>query len=105
MSFHLKRNTAEKKAYRAAKVAMYKRDGYRCRSCNASESLTPHHIVFQSQQGSDELDNLVTLCVECHHAVHDGFLRVVIVEVCSKFEGSFTVKFTRLKGWRPQCAS
>ena len=31
-----------------------------------------HHIIFRSQGGSDELDNLITLCEKCHKAIHDG---------------------------------
>ena len=31
-----------------------------------------HHIVFRSQGGSDESENLITLCHTCHKALHDG---------------------------------
>jgi 5-methylcytosine-specific restriction endonuclease McrA len=90
----MKRDTAEKKAYRAAKLVMYKRDGYRCRSCNSSDSLTPHHIVFRSQLGPDDVDNLLTLCIQCHIAVHDRFLLIDVTDGA--------VRFIRVKGWRPQ---
>ena len=30
-----------------------------------------HHIVFKSQGGSDEADNLVALCLVCHGKRHN----------------------------------
>jgi hypothetical protein len=63
--------------------------------------LTPHHIVYRSQGGTDDLDNLVTLCMKCHDDVHGGRLKVELHEVCSKFAGSYTLKFRRLEGWKP----
>jgi 5-methylcytosine-specific restriction endonuclease McrA len=63
--------------------------------------LHPHHIKYKSAGGEDTLDNLVTLCWKCHRAVHDGFLKVTVHEVCSKFEGSYMVKFERMGGWAP----
>ena len=29
-----------------------------------------HHILFKSQGGTDEIDNLVALCRDCHDAAH-----------------------------------
>jgi len=34
--------------------------------------LEVHHIVFRSQQGSDEETNLLTLCKTCHDGLHAG---------------------------------
>jgi 5-methylcytosine-specific restriction endonuclease McrA len=76
--------------YDKNKQAMYRRDNWRCRHCNSSHNLTPHHIVFQSQGGTDDLDNLVTLCIVCHNAVHDGNLSVKTMDL-----------FIRKNGWKP----
>lgn len=81
--------------------AVYQRDNYHCRSCNNTQGLHPHHIKFASAGGEDTMENLVTVCWLCHRAIHDGFLRVHVEEVCSKFEGSYTIRFERLKGWTP----
>ena len=49
------------------------RDNYTCQCCGKKHvRLEVHHIVFRSQCGSDELDNLITLCEKCHVAIHDG---------------------------------
>ena len=34
--------------------------------------LEVHHIVFRSENGSNEEDNLITLCKTCHDALHRG---------------------------------
>jgi len=70
------------------------RDGYRCRHCKSRSALHCHHIVFRSQQGTDVEDNLLTLCNQCHEAVHRGDLRVEI--------GIFGAKLFRENGWRPR---
>jgi 5-methylcytosine-specific restriction endonuclease McrA len=68
----MKRTPREQYIYECNKTTMYRRDNWHCRCCNNSWSLTPHHIVFQSSGGSDDLDNLVTLCLKCHDDVHAG---------------------------------
>jgi len=55
---------------------VYQRDGYRCRNCdrkggaNGNLELHAHHVVPKSQGGSDETENLITLCKHCHDAAH-----------------------------------
>ena len=51
---------------------VFKRDNYRCVECNASKDdgivLHLDHIIPVAQGGSDELDNLQTLCQDCNLA-------------------------------------
>lgn len=49
----------------------YRRDQYKCRKCGAEEGLTLHHVVYRSQLGGHDPENLVTLCWSCHRRVHD----------------------------------
>jgi hypothetical protein len=47
----------------------------RCRGCGSGASAHIHHIIFKSQGGADEPENLARLCVKCHqraHALHEG---------------------------------
>ena len=93
-----KRSFEELRVYENNKAAMYWRDNWHCRCCNRSDTLTPHHIVFQSQGGTDDLDNLVTLCLKCHDDVHGGRigLRYTIGNgVISQ------VEFVHKERWRP----
>jgi hypothetical protein len=57
------------------KAYVLNRDGYGCQHCKGKSKdkrLEVHHIVFRSENGSDEEDNLMTLCKTCHDALHRG---------------------------------
>ena len=80
-------------------LACFTRDHWKCRSCGDRNGLHPHHVVYQSHQGADTLNNLLTLCWQCHlEGLHQGKLIIDVVEV---LEDDLVVKFTRLKGWKP----
>jgi len=46
------------------------RDGWRCQSCGTRSNLEVHHKEFRSQSGDDSEENLITLCAQCHAAMH-----------------------------------
>lgn len=48
------------------RAAVYARDGWRCLHCGRTDDLTLDHIVPWSAGGSDEPDNLQTLCRSCN---------------------------------------
>lgn len=49
------------------------RDKYTCQCCGKKNCrLEVHHIVFRRNGGSDALENLITLCEDCHKAIHLG---------------------------------
>ena len=45
------------------------RDRYKCKICQSKENLTVHHRVPRADGGSDEADNLETVCEKCHNIV------------------------------------
>ena len=49
---------------------MFERDGYRCQQCGKAGRLEAHHVLHLASGGSNDLDNLRTLCRGCHIAVH-----------------------------------
>lgn len=58
---------------------VYIRDRYRCSSpvCNRRD-VTPHHLQFRSAGGSDEDENVTSVCSWCHlFGVHGGRIRAV----------------------------
>ncbi len=58
-----------------AKAMVLNRDNYKCQCCKGKHKdnkLEVHHIIFRSQGGSDEVDNLITLCHTCHKSLHNG---------------------------------
>lgn len=49
------------------------RDKYTCQCCGKKNCrVEAHHIVFRSKNGSNDLENYITLCEDCHKAVHLG---------------------------------
>ena len=57
-------------AYRALQRKILERDGWRCQACGANSGLEVHHIERRSRLGEDSENNLITLCSECHRAIH-----------------------------------
>ena len=59
-----------------SKAACLNRDDYTCQCCKTKKgTLHAHHVIYRSQGGADTLDNLVTLCEECHRKLHAGELK------------------------------
>lgn len=49
------------------------RDKYTCQCCGKKNCrVEAHHIVFRCKNGSNDLENYITLCEDCHKAVHLG---------------------------------
>jgi 5-methylcytosine-specific restriction endonuclease McrA len=63
---------------RSPQRAALERDGHRCQVPGCSRAAVhAHHIVYRSRGGSDEPENLVSLCAAHHlHGVHRGWVRV-----------------------------
>jgi 5-methylcytosine-specific restriction endonuclease McrA len=61
------------------KAYVLTRDNYICQHCKGKSKdkrLEVHHIIFRSQNGSDEEANLITLCKTCHDGLHAGNLKL-----------------------------
>lgn len=49
---------------------VYARDYYRCALCDTPRGLQIHHVIPRSRGGSNDPENLITLCMWCHNAIH-----------------------------------
>jgi 5-methylcytosine-specific restriction endonuclease McrA len=56
--------------YGQLRTRTLQRDGWKCQCCGSSINLQVHHLKFRGRLGSDVLDNLITLCVDCHSKEH-----------------------------------
>ena len=55
-------------AQKAGKI----RDQYTCQICGSTVNTEGHHIFDYAYGGAANEDNIITLCHECHQAVHKG---------------------------------
>ena len=61
--------------YSSRREAILHRDNYTCQCCGKKNCrLEVHHIKFKSQGGTDDEENLITLCEDCHDGVHAGII-------------------------------
>ena len=59
--------------YSSRRSAVLHRDNYTCQCCGKKNCrLDVHHIKFRSNGGTDDEENLITLCEDCHKGVHAG---------------------------------
>jgi hypothetical protein len=61
------------------KAYVLTRDNYNCQYCKGKtkdSKLEVHHIIFRRNCGSDEEENLITLCKTCHDKLHDGEIKL-----------------------------
>tara|TARA_R110000751_G_scaffold31372_1_gene80003 strand:- start:78 stop:332 length:255 start_codon:yes stop_codon:yes gene_type:complete len=60
----------KKKPYRSKET--YRKYGLRYPDCQACKGMAVdvHHIIFKSQGGGDTIENLISLCRECHLGAH-----------------------------------
>jgi 5-methylcytosine-specific restriction endonuclease McrA len=78
-----KRIKLGKQMYQQVMKRVLERDGWRCQKCGSLENLQVPHKIKRSQQDSDSLLNLVTLCVHCHLDEHGQlFYSVPAGRVC-----------------------
>ena len=75
---HLRFNPQSRLATPAQRLALLRRDRYRCQcpSCPNVRYLELHHVRWYSQKGETQPMNLLTLCRSCHTRVHDKKLLI-----------------------------
>ena len=61
--------------YSSRRSAILHRDNYTCQCCGKKNCrLEVHHIKFKSNGGTDDEENLITLCEDCHKGIHTGIV-------------------------------
>lgn len=55
---------------RSNRKLIYARDNYMCALCDSTKYLQIHHVVHRGQGGTDNEQNLITLCANCHSLAH-----------------------------------
>ena len=64
--------------WRRIRERVLQRDGYLCQACRTKGRVTPagevHHVVALSRGGTDDPDNLLSLCGPCHQQETDALM-------------------------------
>jgi 5-methylcytosine-specific restriction endonuclease McrA len=64
-----------KKRSQTLRNRTFERDNFTCRKCGLVDKekrkLEAHHVIPLYSGGKDELENLITLCLNCHHFAPD----------------------------------
>ena len=61
------------------KAKVLNRDNYTCQCCKRKRKdskLEVHHIIYRCNGGSDEVENVITLCHSCHFDLHHDKLKL-----------------------------
>lgn len=54
------------------RLQVLRRDRYKCKYCGTTKKLHVHHLTYKHFKNEMEhLDELITLCKDCHHLVHE----------------------------------
>ena len=85
--------------YSSRREAILHRDNYTCQCCGKKNCrLEVHHIKFRSNSGTDDEENLITLCEDCHKGVHDG--TVVLSKKPKKSKNlKYTTHMSIIRSW------
>ncbi len=69
MSAKEKQTYLQSTEWRTLRNQVFTRDNHTCQSCGSQSSLNCHHIMYD-RLGAEELEDLITLCKNCHTALH-----------------------------------
>lgn len=70
-------------------------DNYTCRFCGATnKKLSAHHIEYRSQGGEHVLENLISLCEECHLKIHSNkkLYQPLAFEIIANRDKPYTIR-------------
>jgi hypothetical protein len=83
-----------KKRNQTLRKQAFKRDNFTCQKCKIQDKtariLEAHHRIPLFMNGSDNLDNIITLCSDCHHFSPDN-IKEFEEYMEEEMEGTLTV--------------
>jgi 5-methylcytosine-specific restriction endonuclease McrA len=62
----------KKEEFKKVKEYILDRDNYKCVQCGSVYRIQVHHIKEMAEGGSNNANNLITLCYHCHMKKHEG---------------------------------
>lgn len=65
-----KKTIIHKDKWWAIKQEVYKKYGHKCSKCGSCNNIDVHHKIPLSKGGTNNIQNLIPLCHECHEKIH-----------------------------------
>lgn len=93
---------ARSREWRRLRLRVFDRDNYRCTVCGkAGRRLECDHLVRREDGGTDEMENLRTVCRGCHIELNAAANRVHHVDGQAEWSAALTGTGSgaRLKAW------
>ena len=53
------------------------RDNFTCQVCGSKKNSEGHHIFDFAFGGAADVDNIITLCKDCHKKAHKGLIDII----------------------------
>lgn len=77
--------TRETPEYRAWRLSVFERDGYKCLLCGSKKNIHAHHIERYADNVDKRclLSNGATVCKACHRKYHNGWKSLFPYEITS----------------------
>lgn len=63
--------------HRAVQKKGRERDLFTCQICGSTDKVEGHHILSYQYGGPADIDNIISLCHECHVQVHNGKIAIM----------------------------
>ena len=60
--------------WREKRMQRLRLDGFQCQKCGTGKNLRVHHITYENF-GHEPMEDLITLCDNCHSKVHEKDLQ------------------------------
>jgi 5-methylcytosine-specific restriction endonuclease McrA len=76
---------------KSKKIEVFKKYDYKCNDCSAPGLLEIHHILPICEGGTNDINNLVLVCMVCHVIRHGGTPKKLITD-------SYWISARRAKG-------
>lgn len=67
-------------SYKKIRKQALERDSYTCQNCGSDKDLHVHHVTPRWDGGGNELQNLMTLCRNCHEKLHQEAMEALKAE-------------------------
>lgn len=87
--------------WKALRGEALKRDGDKCTRCGSKRILQVHHMIYRTRFEDSLLEDLITLCKECHQAEHGKKPKVKRIKRAKKVRKS--KPFVVITNWETLC--